>query len=562
MRGRVERFLFLTGVLISLLIASRVLYAEPYGTPVPAGVRPLLRLLAAALVTVLLADGILQLLPGSGRPRRRPILPFLGCAGGLLLLLLPWIGQRVPSLALEPGVGAHLGLTCLVAGTYPLRLLALGFRVGIPRLARRAPLLLPAGILAVILIGCLLLLSPKAAWDGADVGLSEALFTSISAATVTGLTVVDTGGTFTPFGHWVILGLIQLGGLGLMTFFAFAMMALGGGLGVRHGVVLRDLLDQESPGEVRRLLKAVIVATLATEGIGALCLFLVWGPPAGGGDSGPGLFSCLFHSVSAFCNAGFCLYADSFSPWRGAVLVNGVISSLIIAGGLGFTVMRDLWDQALRGRAWLRARGAPALVSDPEPTARPLFSAQSRIVLVTSGALLLGGWLAIWISEASWPHPGEDPLWLSSFFHSVSARTAGFHSFDLAESSPLARFVIILLMLVGASPGSTGGGIKTVSFSLLLLAIAARLQNRDSIEIFHRRIPREALHGSLVVIASALSVLALLVAGLLWSEREALAAGSFSFLELLFEAVSAFGTVGLSLGVTPELSGGGRWVVA
>jgi trk system potassium uptake protein TrkH len=407
--------------------------------------------------------------------------------------------------------------------------------------------ILAASFALVIAVGTLLLSLPLA-HGGEPVSFIDALFTSTSAVCVTGLTVVDIGTRFSPAGQAVILALIQVGGLGLMTFAVFVGVLLGRKVAFTDRMVIQDSMHHTPKAGVRRLVRYVLAFTLATEAAGAALLWLRF---RGQFPSGEAVWQSVFHSVSAFCNAGFGLLTDNLVRYRGDVLVNLAVTGLIVVGGLGFLVNMELWDQAR-----LRLRGLRA----------PLLTLHARLALTVTAALLLGGTVAFLFLE--WGNvlrdlpPGERVL--AAWFQSVTPRTAGFNTIDYGRVSSDTLFFTIFLMFVGASPGSTGGGIKTTTFGLLVALVVARWRGRGRATIFHRTIPHAVMDRALTLTLLAWALVSLAVGVLVATETHGVPAGDAapSFVALMFEAVSAFGTVGLSTGITASLSGAGKLVLA
>jgi len=404
-----------------------------------------------------------------------------------------------------------------------------------------------AGSFALVIAVGTLLLSLPFARGGEPVPFVDALFTSTSAVCVTGLTVVDTGSRFSPAGQAVILALIQVGGLGLMTFAVFVGVVLGRKVAFTDRMVIQDSMHHTPRAGIRRLVRYVLAFTLAVEAVGAALLWLRF---RGQFPAGEAVWQSVFHSVSAFCNAGFGLLPDNLVPYRGDVLVNLVITGLIIVGGLGFLVNMELWDQ-LR----LRLRGSRA----------PLPTLHSRLALTVTAALLLGGTVAFlaleWDNVLRGLPAGERVL--AAWFQSVTPRTAGFNTIDYGQVSSDTLFFTIFLMFVGASPGSTGGGIKTTTFGLLVALVVARWRGRGRATVFHRTIPHAVMDRALTLALLAWALVSLAVGLLVATETRGVPFGAAEprFLALMFEAVSAFGTVGLSTGITASLSGAGKLVL-
>ena len=391
------------------------------------------------------------------------------------------------------------------------------------------------------------LLSLPVAQAGEPVSLLDALFTSTSAVCVTGLTVVDTGTRFSPFGQAVVLALIQVGGLGLMTFAVFVGVVLGRKVAFTDRMVIQDSMHHTPTAGVRRLVRYVLAFTLAVEAAGAA---LLWVRFRGQFPAGEAVWQSVFHSVSAFCNAGFGLLPDNLVRYRGDLLVNLAITGLIVVGGLGFLVNMELWDLV---RARLRGGRAP------------LLTLHARLALVVTAALLGVGTVAFLLLE--WDNvlrglPLGERL-LASWFQSVTPRTAGFNTIDYGQVSSDTLFFTIFLMFVGASPGSTGGGIKTTTFGLLVALVVARWRGRGRATLFHRTIPHAVMDRALTIALLAWALVSLAVGLLVFTETHGrpFAVAEPRFLALMFEAVSAFGTVGLSTGITPSLSASGKLVL-
>lgn len=410
----------------------------------------------------------------------------------------------------------------------------------------------PASILtlffaAAIVVGALLLATPLAS-TGPAVSLVDALFTATSAQCVTGLSVVDTGTTFSLFGQLVILALIQLGGLGITTFSVYLFIYLRTGVGLRDRWVLQDSLAHTPVTSLHDLVRAVVHLTLVIELLGAACLATVFVPQFGWLQ---GSYYALFHSVSAFCNAGFALFSDNLAGYRANPVVNLTIMLLIILGGLGFLVLRELLGR-YRQR---RARRPPRL------------SLHSRLVLVTSAALILFGWVAIFLLESgngSFAGTGfGEALWVS-LFQSVTTRTAGFNTIDLNAFSVPTLFLMIVLMFIGASPGSTGGGVKTTSLAVLVAVLYSRLKGFRVVSIWQRTLSAETVEKTLTLFLLAALWTGLMTFLLLSFEVMGVSHQEIRhgvLLDYWFEVVSAFATAGLSLGITGKLSVAGKLLV-
>ncbi|MFH1457556.1 MAG: TrkH family potassium uptake protein [Candidatus Omnitrophota bacterium] len=384
-------------------------------------------------------------------------------------------------------------------------------------------------------MGAILLMLPAASASGDRTSLVDALFTATSATCVTGLVVKGTASHFSFFGQAVILSLIQIGGLGIMTFSVSLALLLRKRLEMQRQIVMRDVLDQDTLLSVRGLTVFIVKMTVAFELIGAALLFILWKDNF---TSKPlTAYYALFHSVSAFCNAGFSTFNDSLMRFSGDIGTNITIMALIISGGLGFTVIKDLIDRIRRKKA---AR----------------FRVQTKIVLAASFLFIVAGALGFYLLEAHHSLVGlgmKDRI-LVSLFQSVASRTAGFNTCDISALSSATLFMVIVLMFIGGSPGSTAGGIKTTTVAVLWAAIVSGFKQKEHCELHRRTIPFVVVRKAISLVLISLVIVASFFLLLLYIEQE-------KFSALMFEAVSAFGTVGLSTGVTALLSGKGKIVL-
>lgn len=413
-----------------------------------------------------------------------------------------------------------------------------------PRAAGRAPV---RGLLVLRMSPPRLLLVLYAVFVAAGAGLlrlpvaahaptswADALFTSASAVTVTGLAVLDTGTHFTLFGQAVIAILIQFGGLGLMTFAVLILSLLGLPVGLPRSLTLREEVGQTGLGDLARLVRVIAVVFLVAETAGTALLATVFVPELGWGM---GLWHALFHTISAFNNAGFALYPDSLVRHALDPTVNLVVPILFISGGLGFVVIGDLWQH----RRW-----APLAL-------------HSKLMLAGTAVLLV--WGTATFAALEWTNPGtlaQFDGWherlMVAWFQGSTPRTAGFNTIDYARIHDATAFLTITLMLVGGGATSTAGGIKVTTFIVLVLAMIAFFRSRGQLVAFGRSIPLEDVLRVTALVSMAILLLAVATFLVLVSHDGA-------FLPLLFEMVSAFGTVGLSQGATGELDGLGRTVV-
>lgn len=408
-------------------------------------------------------------------------------------------------------------------------------------LARRSPLVrlelspsqtIVAGFALIILAGAILLSLPAASADGNPTPFLTALFTATSATCVTGLVVVDTADHYSLFGQLVIMFLIQVGGLGYMTVATLMAIAIGRRIGLRERLVLQEAHNLYSVGGIVRFTRNVILMTMAIEGAGAILLAARWVPEFGWGR---GVYYGIFHSISAFNNAGFDLMGQfrSLTGSAGDLTINAVIMALIVVGGLGFTVLTDL--------------ATPRRIS-----------LHAKIVLTTTAALIVLGAALVLLLEFS-NQATLGPLAagrrvLAALFQSVTPRTGGFTTVTIGELRDPTLMLIITLMFIGASPGGTGGGIKTTTFVAPLAVILSMLRGRPDPELFHRRLPPVVVYKAVTIALVAVAFVVTMGTLLSFIER-------MPFIQALFEVVSAFGTVGLSTGITPSLSAAGRILV-
>ncbi len=402
-------------------------------------------------------------------------------------------------------------------------------------LERPAQLVL-ASFGVLIGLGTILLSLPAASATGEPIAPVDALFTATSASCVTGLIVLDTPRDFSTFGHAVILALIQAGGLNIMVLSTFGALILGRGRGVRAEAALGEVLDLPMARSALRISLFVVGSTFAIELAGAA--LLTWRYVATGLEWGRASWFGVFHAISAFCNAGFALHSDSLVGFQSDVAALGTVSVLVIAGGLGFPVLSALWYRAI-------GRDTRA------------FSLQVRLVLRVTLVLVAAGTLLFAATEwnASLVELSWGDKWLNAYFQSVTTRTAGFNSVDIAALQPATVLIVMTLMFIGASPGGTGGGLKTTTVAVLLGAVPTIARGRPRVVFFGRRVPLETVFRC----AAIAVVSVLLVAG---GSVLVLATQRGPFETLVFEVVSAFGTVGLSLGATAALNDGGKLLIA
>ena len=403
---------------------------------------------------------------------------------------------------------------------------------------QHAESILALGFLAVILLGTVLLTLPAASRSGKGIGLFDSLFTATSAVCVTGLVAVDTGTTFSVFGQIVLLVLIQVGGLGFMVFATMIMVALGRKISIRGRMLIRESMNGASLSDLGRLTWLYLLLSIAIETVGTVLLSIRLVPLLGWKH---GIWMALFHAVSAFCNAGFDLFGNyaSLTAFSGDPLVLLTVAVLIILGGLGFAVILE----TLRNRQGFRS-----------------LTLHTRIVLLTTLGLVLTGTVFYWLAERSNAETlagfGEGEKILNAFFQSVTMRTAGFNSFDLSRFRDGSKLFSSVLMMIGASPASTGGGIKTTTFAALVLLMLSVVRGENEVNVARRRLSADIARRALAV---AVLFLTTLVTGTLIISF--IENGRFPLADILFEASSAMGTVGVSAIGTPNLHPASRAVL-
>lgn len=383
--------------------------------------------------------------------------------------------------------------------------------------------LITGGFAIVILIGALLLLLPCSVKDGAEVTFVDALFTSTSAVCVTGLIVIDTADHFTALGQGIVAMLIQIGGLGVTSVGVGVMVAVGRKVGIRSRSLVKEALNVDTYSGLVKLVKGILITTLCFEGAGAVLSFIVFIQ-----DYEPlhALGISLFHSIAAFNNSGFDILGGlrNLIPYQDNILLNLTTCGLIFFGGIGFLVIMDI----LKQRSFKK------------------LSLHSKVVLTTSIVLIIVGTLLLKLTE--------NISWLGAFFHSVSARTAGFSTYSIGEFTNAGLFVLCVLMFIGASPGSTGGGIKTSTFFVLAQSTRSMF-SKKAVGAFKRSISRQNINKAYSI--AMLSSLVVIVAIFLMCIIEP----DLDFVQIVFEVISAFGTVGLSTGITPDLSDLGKLII-
>lgn len=399
------------------------------------------------------------------------------------------------------------------------------------------PKVLVTGFAVIIFIGAFLLTLPIATKNGQGLAWIDALFTATSATCVTGLVVVDTGSSFTLFGQIVILTLIQVGGLGFMTFATSFAILLGKRISFQDRLLLQEALNNNSVEGIVRLVKRILLFTVVIEAIGGILLAIRFSFDF---PLDRAIYFGFFHAISNFNNAGFDLMGEfrSLTSYVEDPLVTLVVCSLIFLGGIGFIVINEIYEYRQTKR----------------------LSLHSKVVLITSFSLIILGTVLIFLFEYTNPKTLQ-PLSgtgkvISSLFQSVTPRTAGSNTLNIPDLTQSTLFLIIIFMFIGGSPGSTAGGIKTSTFSILLGAVWSQIKGKEDVTFYQRRVPYDIIYKSLTVATCGLAILVGVTMLLTITEHEK------DFLMILFETTSAFGTVGLSMGLTPTLSVPGKVIVA
>jgi trk system potassium uptake protein TrkH len=400
---------------------------------------------------------------------------------------------------------------------------------------RRSPLALrhPAqyvafAFLAASLVGAILLMLPQATAAAGGTSALSALFTATSAVCVTGLVVVDTGQHWTTFGQWVILGLIQVGGLGIMTLTTLIVFVIGRRLGLRRRVIAAAETGTLNLGDVRRLLVGVVQLSFGVEAVAALALFLrFW--ISHDEEVGRAAFLGIFHAVSAFNNAGFSVFGDNMIGLNRDPFILLVLAAAVVAGGLGFLV----WIQVAR-----------------HPRSPRRWNLHAKLTLSSTAFLIVAGWVLMawfeWTNPRTFGPMSTPDALVNALFHSVSPRTAGFNSIDIASMREPSRLLTEMLMFIGGGSSSTAGGIKVSTFALLGWVMWAEIRGDPDVVVFERRIPTDIQRQAITVALTALGVVMVATMTLV-------ATSGLARADLQFEAISAIATVGLSTGVTPSL---------
>lgn len=384
------------------------------------------------------------------------------------------------------------------------------------------------GFLLAILVGTFLLMMPFSLKEGEKLSFLSSLFTIVSAVCVTGLTVVDVSKVFSPVGTTIIIFFIQLGGLGVMTFSSIIFLATGKKMTFYERELLKEERNADSSGEIADFIKKLLFIVFIIESIGAVILTTQF---IGQMSFWKAIYYGIFHSISAFCNAGFALYSNNLEGFKSNIVINLTIGYLITLGGIGFAVITSFITVVRNGV--------------------DRFNLTSKMAILISIILTFGGMVLFFILEYSNPNTiGDLNIFqkiLASYFQSVTLRTAGFNTVPLGDLRSSTIFISCILMFIGASPGSTGGGIKTTTFGVIMFYVIGIAKKRENIEVFNRRIDWEILNRALAILVIAITYVVFIITCILVIDN-------FSMEQVVFEVISAFGTVGLTLGITPNLS--------
>lgn len=409
--------------------------------------------------------------------------------------------------------------------------------------------LLVLSFLIMILLGTFLLLLPKATYHG--ISFIDALFTATSAVCVTGLIVVDTGTHFTRLGQIIILVLIQLGGLGIMTFTTFFVILLSGGMGIKEKILLSEIFSEKNLSKISSTVSRILILTFSVEALGAIALFYFL-PDSIFKSKMEKVFHSIFHSISAFCNAGFSTFSNNLIDIKDNIPAILTIALLFILGGLGFIALTESIE-----KPFLKTIRRIKFIHDKIPPQTIVFSLHSKLTIYTTVILIILGTLIFLLLEFNNTLSTEN-FWgkiIHAFFQAVTPRTAGFNTLEISKIGVPTALFISLLMWIGASPGSTGGGIKTTSFALVILKIYAMITGKDRVEIFRKQVSEESISRAFV--SALLSAFLILTATFILTITEK----TFELVDIFFEVVSAFGTVGLSRGITADLTIFGKLII-
>ncbi|MDX8336270.1 MULTISPECIES: TrkH family potassium uptake protein [Cetobacterium] len=384
------------------------------------------------------------------------------------------------------------------------------------------------GFFTAIILGSILLYMPFSLQDGEKISFLTAVFTITSAICVTGLSVIDISKVLSFQGQIILLIFIQLGGLGVMTFSSLFFLLIGKKIGYKDRELIKEERNAENSGEIVEFIKKIVIIVLLIEGIGAFFLTLEFLKIF---SFSKALYYGIFHSISAFCNAGFALFSNNLENYPGSILMNMTVAYLIILGGIGFSVINSV------------------LVAVRRDVKR--FTLTSKVAILVSMFLTFVGMILFFLLEYKNPTTIGNLNWfdkvLASFFQSVTTRTAGFNTVPMGSLKPATIFAFCILMFIGASPGSTGGGIKTTTIGVIVFYVIGVVQGKENINVFNRRISWDILNRALAILIISIIYVSIVIMAVMTIE-------DMSFEKVVFEVISAFATVGLSMGITADLS--------
>lgn len=468
------------------------------------------------------------------------------------ILLFVFTNYSMPGLHVFTQVTSDRFLVdLLVAGVFLIELSKIS--LGVNELQLNPPLIFILSFLVLILIGTVLLMLPNATHH--PIHLVDALFTSTSAVCVTGLIVLDTAKDFTLFGQLIIMLLFQLGGLGMMTFTSFFGFFFRGSFSIQNQLFLKDFINEDNFGQIFSTLMKVIVFTFLVEGVGALLIFLSLEDHLFNGI-GEMIFFSVFHSISGFCNAGFSILSNGLyeEAFRYNYNMHLVIAFSIILGGIGFPVVLSYYGYL---KHFIKGMFRKLVYREPYRHLPRVVNIGTRLIVLTTGILIVTGFVAYWILEYDHTLAGLSAYgkWVTAFFGSVTPRTAGFNTVDMTALSVPTVLIYLLLMWIGASPGSTGGGLKTSTFAVAVLSSFSIAKGKDRVEVFKREISSSTLRKAFAVTFMSFMVIGTAVFALKLFDRDV------PLISVVFEAFSAFSTVGLSLGITGGLSFGSKLIL-
>jgi len=552
--NRLERVLIGVNVLSAAMVAATFILLFGFNKPLLSAW--ILHALQVVLLCIFVIEKIIRMFNAASKVQflranwfEIPLLLFLG-------ITVTGAGRWFALAESEAAQVRHLTVGVYLVLQVVIKLCRTG--INLAASGRNPTQALIASFVVLIISGAGLLMLPAANRAGQNLSFVDALFTSTSATCVTGLIVKNTGQDFSLMGQVVILTLIQLGGLGIVVFGAVLALLLGQAFSVRESVAMQDLLNTRTLSRIGNMIAFIFIGTVLIEALGAVSLFGAWDDAPNWSGTHNQLFCSIFHSISAFCNAGFSLFGKSFIKYNRNWQIYTVVCPLIILGGLGFSVLYDLVNIAADRikRLLKKCFIKQYRFSMAAPKRMQL---QTKIVLSVSAGLIVLGALAILFFE-HYTNDGNSEQkvgFLGALFQSITARTAGFNTVEIKAMSASSKSILILLMFIGGSPGSTAGGIKTVTLAVIIMTTIAALRKRPEVEMFNRSV-RIVVVGRAITV-TLLFIVVLFTATLALSVTENL--NGFSMMDILFEASSALGTVGLSTGITHSLTIAGKLII-